>query len=133
MIGVNTLAGSVDIEVWREAEQDSWGDKPKSNLAKAFVLECVALVPRTTTIATNDSFRERIESGYTMWLSSEDIARLRETDEFRVTFPTGQAVAFALDGSLEGLLWDMNPLSSFDLGNEVNLKLLRRIGSRSDG
>ncbi|ATN89556.1 head closure Hc1 [Gordonia phage Kabluna] len=128
MIGLNVLAGSVDVEVW-DKPADSWGEG-KAGMTLQFTLEMVPIVPRTTTIASNDSFRERIESGYTMWLSAEDIARLTESQEFRVVFPTGQKVAFALDGSLEGLLWDMNPLSSFNMGNEVNLKFLRRIGNR---
>lgn len=129
MIGMNAWVGGVDVEVWsEEGEADSWGDKKASE--KLFTLENVPLVPRTTTVATNDSFRERIESGYTLYLSADDLAKLKENYEFRVTFPSGQRVAFALDGSIEGLMWDMNPLSSFDLGNEVNLKFLRRIGAR---
>ncbi|WGH20817.1 head-to-tail stopper [Gordonia phage Commandaria] len=128
MIGLNAWVGGVDIEVWSEAKKDSWGDEKPA--VKRLTLESTPIVPRTTTMATNDSFRERIESGYTMYLSAEQVAELRESDEFRVTFPSGQRVAFALDGSLEGLMWDMNPLSSINLGNEVNLKFLRRIGSR---
>lgn len=131
MIGTNSWVGGIDVEVWRVAggEKDSWGDKKADE--KLFVLESVPFVPRTTTMATNDSFRERIESGYTLYVSSEDIGRLSEDYEFRVEFPSGQRAAFALDGSLEGLMWDLNPLSSFDLGNEVNLKFLRRIGKRN--
>ncbi|AXH49767.1 head closure Hc1 [Gordonia phage Pleakley] len=131
MIGLNAWVGGIDVEVWRVAngEQDSWGDKKPDE--KLFTLESIPCVPRTTTMATNDSFRERIESGYTLYLSSEEIAKLREDHEFRMTFPSGQKAAFALDGSLEGLMWDLNPLSSFDAGNEVNLKFLRRIGNRN--
>ncbi|WAA19664.1 head-to-tail stopper [Gordonia phage Dalilpop] len=132
MIGMNAWIGGIDIEVWTEQnprEGDSWGEKKAQT--KLFTLESVPWVPRTTTMATNDSFRERIESGYTAYLSAEDIAKLRENYEFRVTFPTGQQAAFALDGSLEGLMWDQNPLSSINLGNEVNFKFLRRIGTRS--
>lgn len=130
MIGMNAWIGGVDVEVWDvgTGEKDSWGDTKADT--KLFVLESVPFVPRTTTMATNDSFRERIESGYTLYLSAEDVSRLKETHEFRVTFPSGQRAAFALDGSLEGLMWDLNPLSSFDLGNEINLKFLRRIGER---
>lgn len=129
MLGMNAWVGGVDVEVWSEqGEADSWGDKKPST--KLFTLESVPLVPRTTTISTNDSFRERIESGYTLYLDAEDLHRLREDYEFRVTFPSGQRVAFALDGSIEGLMWEMNPLSSINLGNEVNLKFLRRIGGR---
>ncbi|AKJ72364.1 head closure Hc1 [Gordonia phage GTE8] len=129
MIGMNAWIGGIDVEVWNEPTKDSWGNtKPTHH---RLTLESVPFVPRTTTMATNDSFRERIESGYALYLSSEQIAQLREADEFRITFPSGQRAAFALDGSLEGLMWDLNPLSSTDLGNEVNLKFLRRIGARS--
>lgn len=130
MIGLNAWVGAGDVEVWRIAggEKDSWGDKPRDE--KLFVLENVPMVPRTTTASTNDSFRERLESGYTLYLSAEDISRLDENYEFRLTFPTGQRAAYGLDGSLEGLMWDMNPLSSFNMGNEVNLKFLRRLGAR---
>ncbi|AXQ62068.1 head-to-tail stopper [Gordonia phage Float294] len=129
MIGINAWIGGFDIEVWSVAgEKDSWGNKKPAT--KVLTLESVPFVPRTTTVATNDSFRERIESGYTAWLSAEDIGKLREDYEFRVTFPSGQRAAYALDGSLEGLMWSMNPLSSIDLGNEVNFKFLRRIGDR---
>ncbi|AXH50312.1 hypothetical protein SEA_EMIANNA_32 [Gordonia phage Emianna] len=128
MIGMNAWIGGIDIEVWSEAKKDSWGNTKPS--VHRLTLESVPFVPRTTTMATNDSFRERIESGYTVYLSADQIGELEEADEFRVTFPTGQQAAFALDGSLEGLMWDLNPLSSIDLGNEVNLKFLRRIGAR---
>ena len=131
MIGLNAWIGGIDVEVWRVngGEKDSWGDtKADEHL---FTLENVPFVPRTTTMATNDSFRERIESGYTLYLDAHDIGRLFEDAEFRILMPSGQKAAYALDGSLEGLMWDLNPLSSTNLGNEVNLKFLRRIGARS--
>ena len=130
LTGMNMWIGGIDVEVWLIAgkAQDSWGDKKRDE--KLFTIESCAVGPRTTSLNTNMSFREQMESGYVLYLDADTIAKLHEDVEFRMTFPSGQQAAYGLDGSLDGLLWDLNPLSSFNLGNEVNVKFLRRIGKR---
>lgn len=130
LTGMNMWIGGIDVEVWQipGGAQDSWGDKKRDELL--FMIESCPFAPRTTSLNTNMSFREQMESGYVLYISADVLAKLTENVEFRLTFPSGQRAAYGLDGSLDGLLWDLNPLSSFDMGNELNVKFLRRIGER---
>ena len=122
MIGRNTFTGSQDIPVYRKPEQDSWGD---TKHVYHHTLEMVGLAPRTTTAASNDSFRERVASGYTMYLDADQVASIKAGDEFHVPMPDGTIGIYQIDGYKWGLAWDQNPLSSFNAGNEVNLTFLR--------
>lgn len=120
-LGLNTHMGeTVDVEIWR-TEKDSWGDK---KAMKVDTIESVPLAARTTTMMSNDAIRERVASGYTMYLDNESVAKLRASDEIRWKMPSGNYVVYALDGFREGLMWNINPLSTFDMGNEVNLKFV---------
>ena len=122
MIGMNTHIGhTVDVEVWRE-EKSSWS---KGTTALHHKIDGVPLAARTTTAASNDSVRERVQSGYTMYLDVDQIALLRAGDQIKITMPTGNKSVYELDGFREGIMWDLNPLSSnMGLGNEVNLKFI---------
>ena len=94
LTGMNMWIGGVDVEVWQIAgkAQDSWGDKKRDE--KLFTIESCAVGPRTTSLNTNMSFREQMESGYVLYLDADTIAKLHEDVEFRMTFPSGQQAAF---------------------------------------
>ncbi len=122
MIGLNTHAGTtVDVEIWRE-QKDSWS---AGGMAFHHKIECVPLAARTTTSASNDNIRERVQSGYTMYLDADQVALLRAGDQVKIKMPTGNIAVYELDGFREGIMWDLNPLSSnMGLGNEVNLRFV---------
>lgn len=122
MIGLNSFIGSEDVRVFRKPEADSWGD---GNAQYHHTLESVGVAARTTTGSSNQSFRERVASGYTLYLDDEQVGTLRESDEIEIVMPDGSRAYYTLDGYRWGTAWTKNPLSSFDMGNEVNVKFLR--------
>lgn len=122
MIGMNVFVGAEDLRVFRKPTRDSWGD---GTAIYHHTLEMVGVAARTTTASTNDDFRQRVQSGFTLFLDDDQVASLEGDDEIEMIMPDGSKAYYVLDGYKWGLAWTKNPLSSFDLGNEVNVKFLR--------
>lgn len=122
MIGLNSFIGSEDVRVFRKPQREAWGDDKS---AYHHTLEMVGVSTRTTTESTNDDFRARSQAGLTLYLDDEQVGGLRAGDEFEIKQPDGSVAFYVMEGYRWGLTWNKNPLSSFDMGNEVNIKFVR--------